>query len=108
MIELAIIAGVSLFAILFTAWLFVRVIGNDEVGIVERCWSSSGSLKEGDIISLKGEGFAAWAAARFVCLTRVSRRKKSPSARTDGCGVASGGRYTSPRFFWRKHDCYAC
>jgi len=55
MIGLAITAGVILFVVLFVAWLFIRVIGNDEVGVVERCWSAVGSLKEGDIIALKGE-----------------------------------------------------
>src|SRR5215475_6643631 len=37
------------------AWLAVRYIPNDYVGIVEKLWSASGSVKEGQIIALSGE-----------------------------------------------------
>src|SRR4051794_15646258 len=37
------------------AWLALRYISNDYVGIVEKLWSSSGSVPEGRIIALNGE-----------------------------------------------------
>src|SRR5690348_3521644 len=37
------------------AWLALRYISNDYVGIVEKLWSASGSVPEGRIIALKGE-----------------------------------------------------
>jgi uncharacterized membrane protein YqiK len=37
------------------AWLTLRYISNDYVGIVEKLWSSSGSVPEGGIIALNGE-----------------------------------------------------
>jgi len=37
------------------AWLAMRYIPNDYVGIVEKLWSSSGSVPEGGIIALNGE-----------------------------------------------------
>src|SRR3954462_10099001 len=37
------------------AWLTLRYISNDYVGIVEKLWSSSGSVPEGRIIALNGE-----------------------------------------------------
>src|SRR4249920_849003 len=37
------------------AWLALRYISNDYVGIVEKLWSSSGSVPEGGIIALHGE-----------------------------------------------------
>src|SRR3954469_5753927 len=36
-------------------WLTLRYISNDYVGIVEKLWSSSGSVPEGGIIALNGE-----------------------------------------------------
>src|SRR4051794_39170300 len=36
-------------------WLMVRYIPNDYVGIVEKLWSSIGSVGEGRIIALNGE-----------------------------------------------------
>src|SRR4051812_19391695 len=37
------------------AWLALRYISNDYVGIVEKLWSSGGSVPEGRIIALNGE-----------------------------------------------------
>src|SRR5262245_65345871 len=37
------------------AWLALRYIPNDYVGIVEKLWSASGSVPEGRIIALNGE-----------------------------------------------------
>src|SRR4051794_39768628 len=37
------------------AWLALRYISNDYVGIVEKLWSPSGSVPEGRIIALNGE-----------------------------------------------------
>lgn len=37
------------------AWLSLRYIPNDYVGIVEKLWSASGSVPEGQIIALNGE-----------------------------------------------------
>ena len=36
-------------------WLTVRVIPNDQVGVVEKLWSAEGSVPEGRIIALNGE-----------------------------------------------------
>jgi uncharacterized membrane protein YqiK len=44
-----------LFVPFFLWWLFVRVIPNDRVGVVEKLWSAKGSITEGRIISLNGE-----------------------------------------------------
>ncbi|MFO0937275.1 MAG: SPFH domain-containing protein [Gemmataceae bacterium] len=50
----------ALFLALFAVWLTVRQIPNDKVGVVEKLWSGSGSVKEGRILSLDGEaGFQA-------------------------------------------------
>jgi uncharacterized membrane protein YqiK len=44
------------FAILCAAWLFgVRYIPHTKVGIVEKLWTSKGSLKEGRIVACEGE-----------------------------------------------------
>lgn len=52
------IAGIIIGAVLclwFLLWIFgLRIIDNDKVGIVEKWWSSKGSLKE-QIIALNGE-----------------------------------------------------
>ncbi|SCJ98834.1 Uncharacterized protein with protein kinase and helix-hairpin-helix DNA-binding domains [uncultured Clostridium sp.] len=52
------IAGIIIGALLclwFLLWIFgLRIIDNDKVGIVEKWWSSKGSLKE-QIIALNGE-----------------------------------------------------
>src|SRR4051794_41433690 len=37
------------------AWLALRYIPNDYVGIVEKLWSPTGSVAEGRIIALNGE-----------------------------------------------------
>ena len=55
MIPAAIIAGVVAVIVLFLAWLTVRYIPNNRIGIVEKLWSASGSLKEGAVIALNGE-----------------------------------------------------
>jgi uncharacterized membrane protein YqiK len=41
--------------LLLIAWLTVRYIPNQQVGVVEKLWSSSGSVPEGRIIALDGE-----------------------------------------------------
>jgi uncharacterized membrane protein YqiK len=41
--------------LLLLAWLTVRYIPNDRIGIVEKFWSAAGSLTEGDVIAQKGE-----------------------------------------------------
>lgn len=59
-IEYAIAAGVLFGVLLVAAWLSVRYIPNNRIGIVEKLWSTSGSLTEGAVIALKGEaGFQA-------------------------------------------------
>jgi uncharacterized membrane protein YqiK len=52
-----ILAGVLivLVLLLLIAWLTVRYIPNQQVGVVEKLWSSSGSVTEGRIIALEGE-----------------------------------------------------
>src|SRR3954468_4126934 len=40
---------------LLWVWMTIRYIPNDYVGIVEKLWSSSGSVGEGSIIALNGE-----------------------------------------------------
>ena len=47
--------GVILGVLLFLAWLTIRYIPNDRIGIVEKLWSSRGSLVEGAVIALAGE-----------------------------------------------------
>ena len=52
--------GLAVFLALFLAWLTLRYIPNQQVGVVEKLWSSSGSVPEGSIIALNGEaGFQA-------------------------------------------------
>ena len=46
--------------VLLAAWLTMRYIPNQQVAVVEKLWSSSGSVPEGRIIALQGEaGFQA-------------------------------------------------
>jgi uncharacterized membrane protein YqiK len=50
----------AFFAVLLLFWLTMRYIPNQQVGVVEKLWSRSGSLGEGGIIALNGEaGFQA-------------------------------------------------
>src|SRR5690348_7321011 len=52
--------GLVIFLALFLSWLTVRYIPNQQVGVVEKLWSSAGSVPEGSIIALAGEaGFQA-------------------------------------------------
>src|SRR5262245_37065324 len=53
----AILAGlVALFVVaIVAAWLTVRHIPNQQVGVVEKLWSRLGSVSEGRIIALDGE-----------------------------------------------------
>src|ERR1017187_5122601 len=44
-----------LLLLLFIAWLMERYIPNDRIGIVEKLWSTGGSLTEGAVIALHGE-----------------------------------------------------
>ena len=44
-----------LFLLLFAAWLTLRYIPNDAVGVVEKLWSLSGSVPEGRIMASGGE-----------------------------------------------------
>src|SRR5215210_2948234 len=44
----------------FIAWLCLRFMPNNSVGVVEKLWSSKGSVREGCILALNGEaGFQA-------------------------------------------------
>ena len=49
------IAGITVLMLVFGFWLVIRYIPNDQVGIVEKLWSSKGSLVEGALVALKGE-----------------------------------------------------
>ena len=52
--------GLVVFGALFLAWMTLRSIPNQQVGVVEKLWSSKGSVPEGSIIALNGEaGFQA-------------------------------------------------
>jgi uncharacterized membrane protein YqiK len=42
-------------ALAFAAWVTVRYIPHNAVGVVEKLWSASGSVKEGHILALDGE-----------------------------------------------------
>jgi len=44
-----------LIPLLVVAWLTARYIPNDRIGVVEKLWSSSGSLADGAVIALHGE-----------------------------------------------------
>ena len=44
-----------LFGLLFVAWLVLRYIPNDAVGVVEKLWSLSGPVPEGRIMASGGE-----------------------------------------------------
>jgi uncharacterized membrane protein YqiK len=48
------VGGVLLF-VLFVAWLTIRRIPNQQVGVVEKLWSGKGSVPEGSIVALNGE-----------------------------------------------------
>lgn len=48
-------AGVIFFILLTILFVCARYIPNDRVGVVEKLWSSSGSLGDGEIIALNGE-----------------------------------------------------
>jgi uncharacterized membrane protein YqiK len=41
--------------LLFVSWLTMRHIPNNKIGVVEKLWSSAGSVPEGRIIALAGE-----------------------------------------------------
>lgn len=45
----------ALFVLWFVAWLTLRYIPNDRVGVVEKLWSAAGSVPEGRIIALGRE-----------------------------------------------------
>jgi uncharacterized membrane protein YqiK len=55
MINVALAAGAGLLLVLLAIWLTVRYIPNDRVGVVEKLWSNTGSLPEGEIIALHGK-----------------------------------------------------
>ena len=44
-----------LFVLLFVAWLTLRYIPNDAVGVIEKLWSLSGSVPEGQIMAAGSE-----------------------------------------------------
>src|SRR4029078_5933278 len=47
-------------ALILLAWLTLRFIPNNRVGVVEKLWSAKGSVPEGNILALDGEaGFQA-------------------------------------------------
>lgn len=48
-------SAVGVFFVLFALWCTVRYIPNDHVGMIEKLWSSKGSLGEGQIVALNGE-----------------------------------------------------
>lgn len=50
-----IVAGGLLLTLFISFWVAFRYIPNDKVGIVEKLWSSKGSLSEGQIVAFKGE-----------------------------------------------------
>jgi uncharacterized membrane protein YqiK len=55
LVTLLIRIGIGLAAFLFLFWIVgIRIIANDKVAIIEKWWSSKGSLKE-QIIALNGE-----------------------------------------------------
>jgi uncharacterized membrane protein YqiK len=80
-----IIIGLLIFIPLLWIWLTIRYIPNDYVGIVEKLWSSSGSVGEGRIIALGGEagyqaklhlGYLRWQyAVHKVRLVTISEGK---------------------------------
>lgn len=47
--------AVAVLAALFVAWLVLRYIPNDAVGVVEKLWSLGGSVPEGRIMAVGGE-----------------------------------------------------
>jgi uncharacterized membrane protein YqiK len=50
----------ALVALLLFAWLTLRYIPNQQVGVIEKLWSAKGSVPEGRILALDGEaGFQA-------------------------------------------------
>ncbi len=52
--------GGAVLLVLLLAWWTIRAIPNQQVGVVEKLWSSKGSVPEGSIIALNGEaGFQA-------------------------------------------------
>lgn len=52
---LLIAVAAVVFFCLFLAWLTVRCIPNQQVGVVEKLWSKTGSIREGAIMALNGE-----------------------------------------------------
>jgi uncharacterized membrane protein YqiK len=55
LVVLTMFLAVALATFWFTCWLSVRYIPHHCVGIVEKLWSSKGSVPEGQIIALAGE-----------------------------------------------------
>src|SRR5262245_7439346 len=55
LVEILLYLGAGLLVILFAVWLTTRYIPNNHVGIVEKLWSSTGSIGEGAILALNGE-----------------------------------------------------
>jgi predicted Zn finger-like uncharacterized protein len=53
--DVLLILGSVVALLLFAAWLTMRYIPNNCVGIVEKLWSRSGSVPEGSILALQGE-----------------------------------------------------
>ena len=52
---LLVCVGAMILGAMLFAWLTVRYISNNRIGIVEKLWSSAGSVPEGQIIALNGE-----------------------------------------------------
>jgi uncharacterized membrane protein YqiK len=52
---IALAAGAILVGLLLLAWLTIRYIPNQQVGVVEKLWSGRGSVPEGSILALNGE-----------------------------------------------------
>jgi len=83
LIGVAVVTGIVLAGVLFAAWLSLRFIPNEYVGIVEKLWSAGGSLAEGQILALGEEAglhssllrggihFGYWRFQYRVHLTRL-------------------------------------
>lgn len=50
-----VLLGAAIFGVLFVAWIFMRYMSNEKVGVIEKLWSRKGSLADGDIIAFNGE-----------------------------------------------------
>ena len=101
-IALAVVVGFVLAALMAT----FRYIPNDRVGIVEKLWSSSGSLKSG-LIALNGEaGFQprSCAAAGTCCVRSSTASTRCRSSRSRRARSATSSRVTGSRCRRRRRS----